>query len=354
MNNIMVENFDFSSYPAGKVEDMAEGQPIMISGKMKVSEKGSGSKTYLFMSITDIMGKIANQLVFTSDFKYPFLEQYVGLEKDVDVYAVPVKNGKYINLDTKNIVVKIPEEPDENAAKEIRKAKVAFLKEKIDSISPGFLRDVVREVYNSKDFLDSIFDLPATETSAYSYSGGLCDYIVSTVNITDMMCESFNMDDLYPNGLNVNPDIMLAGALLCHIGRTRTLKWNADRSKVIKTEAGVIDNDLMIAHTIVARAIDSVLAKYEESKDDEHLDAYAENEDIRVELLHMIDSSRGQTQWGAISVPRTKHAMLLSNVCQIASTKGLFEELERKSGGERLVKAYDAGRMYFIPSSNDE
>ena len=345
----MIESFDSTSYQPGKVSDMAVGAPIVIHGTLKVLEKKTKTgATYLMTTISDNYGKSASQLIFGGDSRYEFVNNYVGNEVEADVYAIPSRNGSYVNLDIKNIAINIPDPVSEEEILDIKDTKKTLLFNRIDMIVSPFIKQTVLNIFENEDIMNRILTAPATEYSGYAYPGGLADLILTTSNFAQSIADTINMDTSYENSLTINPDILLAGALLCNIGKAYMLEFNEEQNKIIKTETGILENELVITHNIVLNEMNK-LEKMLDSITGEQM--YIVRPDVKTEILHMIDSSKNQVQWGAISVPRTKHAIILASISQMAFAKGLFEDLEKKYPNDRFSKAYDSGRMYFLPES---
>lgn len=345
----MFENFDFNSYPSGKVQDINPGTPIVINGIMKVvSKKTKTNKDYLMVSITDNFGKSASQLIFDTDKRFPFFNAYVGLEITADIYAVPMKNGSYTNLDITNVAIQQKDPVEESVIEENKISKKEILFEKANSIVSPFIRDTVLTIFKDEDFMQKLLIAPATEYSGYSYSGGLANLIISMTNFAETIADTINVDTTYDNSLTVNPDLLRAGALLSNIGKVFMLEWNTEQNKPVKTEAGILDSELVLARTLISNTMDKLENLVDDVTGEKVYQVYP---DVKTEILHIIDSYKNQIQWGAISIPRTKHAMIISSISQMVFAKGLFEELEEKYPNERFSKAYDSGRMYFMPKS---
>lgn len=345
-NVSMVKDFSDNGYAYGKVKDMTAGQKLAVHGRLQVSVKtAKNGSSYLSVTLTDAIGNKSTQLVFEKDARYDFLKDYIGHDVEADVYMTCVKNGAYMNMDIHNLVIHTIDPVDPKVEQETKDNKEKLIREYIMNIVSPFIRDTVGKVFDTPGVMDKVLVLPATEHSGFNYVGGLADLILNTANIARGIIDSIN-DDVADSTLMVNPDILMAGALLCNIGRIYTLEWDDEKTKISKTDSGLLYNDLSLAHNMVANIMKELAGMVDDTTGEK---VYLVRKDVPVEILHMIDSCKSQIAWGAVAVPRSKHAMILAGICQIAFAKGLFENLEKNNPNERFVRAYDSGRAYFMP-----
>lgn len=350
----MIEDFDISAFaPTSMAEavNATAGSELLVHAYIGIAEKTAtnGSK-YLQIILSDNAKHSISELVFANDGRYSFFEPYIGDRIEAEVALKLVKNGKYVNMSMKNVSLYMPEPVKPEVEAEASASRMDKIKKHIEFIASPFIREVVRNVYNTPGFADKLMSAPATQYSGYAYPGGLADLVITTCDFAQTMALSINENTSVDCGIAVNPDLMLAGALLSHIGKAYMLDWTDEgKTRIEKTEQGIMDNELVIAHNMTDRAIREVSAMV----DGDGNQKFNVWNDTCIELLHIIDASKNQTQWGALNPPRTKHAMFMANICQMAFTKGLFEALEARQDGpdgdNRFSKAYDDGRMYFLP-----
>lgn len=349
---IDLSKFDETAFSQKSINNVSNGDSCKISGKLSINKKKTKTgASYYQVVIGDNSGKTINQIVFNNASLYPFIEANETFSGKAIVYTKILKNGQYLNMDIKNIVLVIEEPITETEVEEKSNDVMSIINEKISHIINPGLKAICEKIYSNKSFVQKFSIVPATEFSAYNYVGGLGIMTIETVLFAEEIANVINCDNTSTNALTVDTDMLVVGALLCNIGRAYTLEFDETCTKINKTDYGILENDLTIARTQVCEAIKEIKAM----KDKDGNPLYELKKDTILELLHMIDSCKGQTQWGAISVPRTKNAMLLSNITSLVFTKGLFENLEKNNENkDRFIKAYDNGRSYFMPTTNME
>ena len=341
---VFKEVFDKSDYIEKNINQLKANDRVIIRGKIDIKDaKTKAGKDYLSVKITDSTGTISQNIWNNLDL-YPYLASKEDNEKIVEVCGKISVNGIYKNLEIENIAV-VEKETELEKKPEIEELKNE-LRNRIEKISHVFLRDLVNSVLSRQDVLDRLFVSPATEKTAYNYEGGVAHLMIDTIDMTDTVALEIN-NSFWPSSLEVNIDLLLASSILSNVGRLFTLKIDED-GLIEKTLQGHLENDTVISRDIVSKEIEVVLNK---TNDDGSLkyENPKEFEDLIAELLHIISSSKGRVEFGALVIPRSKHAMILSNISNIVYTKGLFENLERENVlDEKFSRAYNNGRNYYL------
>lgn len=353
IKELALKNFtQKEDYILNPISSLNAGDICKLEGRISVNKKKtSKGAEYYQIVISDTSNKNINTIVFNQAKElYTFLEENPCNNCKGTIYTKITQNGQYKNMEIHKIELEFEDPLSEEEVSEKSENVMELIFDKINHIVNPGLKAICEHIYSNPSFVKKFSVAPATEFSAYNYCGGLGQMTVQTAIFAEEIASAINCDTTYENSLLVDTDLLITGALLCNIGRTFTLEFDETCSKINKTEYGILENDLAIARTSVLEAIKEVKA----IKDEEGNPKYELKKDTILELLHMVDSCKGQLAWGAIAVPRTKHAMLLSNVTSLVYTKGLFENLEKSNEGERFVKAYDNGRNYFLPTSNME
>jgi hypothetical protein len=67
----------------------------------------------------------------------------------------------------------------------------------------------------------------------------------------------------------------------------------------------------------------------------------------------MLVTSKNKLESSSLVLPRSKHALLLSDIVSIVFTKGLFDNLE-KTTNEKFTRAYDNGRTYALYNNTND
>lgn len=333
------------SYEPSKLS-FKDGALVQISGKVEVVK----SNTNILLKLTDDFSKSSiNQLVFPNNKLFTFFEEHIG-EKipcvaDIKFVTNTVGSKKYQAIEIHNIHCDVMTEEDkqeiEEKKEEIKNTATAQIKMALANISNPTLKALCHEVYRNTDTVNKIMNNPATEHSAYNEKHGVINMIADTINLTNSIVAAMN-SNFTEDSPKFNQDLMIAGAILCNVGRAYMLEFD-ENGNIVKTEANIVDNDTLITRDIVTLEIQKLA-----SKTDKEGNPYDTNSDVIKELIHMITTAKSKIEYNPSILPRTKHAMLLSDIVSMVFTKGLFENLEKHNEGEKFVKAYDAGRSYVL------
>lgn len=323
-----------------------DGALVQISGKVEVVK----SNANILLKLTDDVSKNSiNQLVFPSNKLFKFVEEYIGQKlpcvADIKFVTNTVGEKKYQAIEIHNIHCEVMSEEEKKEAAEKKEEEKntasAQLKAALGRIEDKTLNKLCYEVYRNKETVAKIMENPATEHSAYNEKHGIINMIADTINLTVSTVNAMN-SNFGETSPKFNMDLMLAGAILCNVGRAYMLEFD-EGGNIVKTETNIIDNDTLVTRDIITRELMKL-----EGKTDKDGTPYDVNSDTIKELIHMIVSSKSKLEYNPSITPRTKHAMLLADIVSMVFTKGLFENLEKNNEGEKFVKAYDAGRNYVL------
>lgn len=324
-----------------------ENATAQISGKVDVSRVGAN----ILLKLTDDYSKTSiNQLVFSSNPLFNFMEEYVGSKipcvADVKYVVNVVSDKKYQAIEIQNIHIDILSEEEKKALvekkEEADKEFSTQVSTAVKSINDKFLKRLCINIYKNEKTLEKIRNNPATEHSAYNEKGGIMHMIADTVNLTVSTVDALNAN-FGEDSVKFNLDLMKTAALLCNVGRGYMLEFD-EGNNIVKTEANIVDNDTLITRDLINLEIQNIAQMVNEDGSPK----YEINQDIVNELIHMITASKSKLEYNPAIIPRTKHAMLLADVVSIVFTKGLFDKFEKENDGEKIVKAYDGGRNYVM------
>jgi 3'-5' exoribonuclease len=154
---------------------------------------------------------------------------------------------------------------------------------------------------------------PAAKRLHHAWIGGLLEHVLTLVRVC-VATASF-----YPE---VDADLLVTGAILHDIGKTRELQWN--------TSFGYTVEGQMIGHISIAQGM--LIEKVKE------LAPFPEK--LRVLVEHMILSHHGKYEFGSPKLPMTPEALLLSTLDDLeAKIQAMRNEFASavasgKSGGE--------------------
>lgn len=340
----LVENFDPAPYSDGDISRLQDGSPVKVNGTISINKKMGNSGEYYSLTLTRRDGKVCAN-IFVEHPLFGLMASLPGCVEGI-LYGVVSHNGKFINIDVANMDYYIE---DAIAISEMNADTSLIYQELLshaEEIDDSFLRNVVLSVYNNKRIMKKFLSAPASEFSAYSWLGGVAQNTRDLSKLVRTLVKADNPDrDV---DLKLNSDMLRAAALLCNIGRAYMYDINAD-GKFYKNDYGVLDSDISLTRDAVKKAISDTLA----IEDEDHKKLYApKHGDVIKELIHILDTSKSMltSGYGSCS-PRTRNASVFAALVSIINATGTFNKLESANiGHEKIVKAFDGGKCYFLPA----
>jgi 3'-5' exoribonuclease len=171
----------------------------------------------------------------------------------------------------------------------------------IASIGNQHLQNLLKSVFEDKEFLEAFKSSPAAVTHHHNYLGGLLEHTVSVAKICDSLIP------LYPE---LDRNVLIAGALLHDLGKTREYKWKPRID--ITTEGGFAGHPALGAFMISKK--------------------FPQNfpEDLKIRIYHMILSHHGEGEFGAVVPPKFKEAYALHLAENLDAKLREYISLEKK------------------------
>ncbi len=170
----------------------------------------------------------------------------------------------------------------------------------VDSIQDLHLRALISEIL--KDQKEKFLYWAAAKGVHHALYGGLIYHVYRMGKNVDLQCQ------LYPD---LNRDLMIAGTYLHDIGKLKELETDILGASKYTT----IGN--MLGHLYIgAEIVSEYNQKMEEPVDEE----------ILLQLKHMILSHHGKKEWGAVVEPKTIEAQMLHLLDLLDSRMYIFED----------------------------
>lgn len=332
-----------ASYKKKKIQDVENGNLVELTGRIKITEnKTKEGEPYYVLCLGDNTGLVTS-IINKGNKLYSAIKKSFPLAGDAIVRGEISKNKTYTNIKASYVSLIELEKSDSPYTADIPTVSnlEIELENRINGISNPILKNIVNKAISANK--DALKITPFSEKTAYAYEGGLLHFMVDMCDMTQSVSSCINCG-FWGASTILNEDIMLAGAILGNIGKTKTLEIANDGS-IRKTPLGIMEEDSVISREIVKDAINETINEMVtkgKSFDKDALDK------LSMELLHIISSLKGNTSWGALTTPRSKNAIMLSNINNMIYTKGLFENLEKTNEENSFVKAYDNGKIYYI------
>lgn len=338
---IFNESFDKNEYPNTPVSKLESGERVSVAGSLTISKKTCSSGPMFSCTLSRRDGKIGIS-VFPENDLFSFVES-MPTSCEAIVYGTVAVNGKYVNVVPDNIEyfteTSLPASEFQVSTSALYQNLIAFVSE----IKDDFLRNVVNTVYENEKVMKRFLVAPASEYSSGSYLGGLATVTLESCKLAHMLCFASGEKSV---DLKINSDMIFTAILLCNIGRAYMYDIDSD-GKFYKNEYAVLDTDTALTRDTVRNAIKDTLNIRTEDGDRLYV---PNNTDVIKELIHMIDTSKSMISMNPSITPRTRNASILSFIIGITNSMGTYDKLENSNlSHEKLVRAFDNGKVYFIP-----
>jgi 3'-5' exoribonuclease len=209
-------------------------------------------------------------------------------------------------------------------------AMMAELRGYVEAFANPHLRALVLRFFDDPAIGAAFQEAPAAKRLHHAWIGGLLEHVLALVRV----CRA--TAPFYPE---VDPDLLVTGAILHDIGKVRELSWRTNFSYTLE---GQLVGHITIAQRMLAEAISAMDAEASERAQTTGQAPERFPEPLRVLVEHMILAHHGKLEFGSPKLPMTPEAMLLS----------ALDDLEAKFQTMRteFAAARDAGRRPDEPT----
>lgn len=191
-----------------------------------------------------------------------------------------------------------------------------------DKIKNKNLKDCCEKIL--LDYKEKLINKPATTGSHHYFKGGLLYHIYCvTKNAITIM-------DLYPN-LNVDSDLVIFGALLHDIGKTRDYTDWINKSEYEHNGSQLLGHSYEGTHLV-----------------ENYLSEYKLDEEFKNQVLHMIGSHMNEfSDWGTLVLPKMLEVIIINFADKIDATlEPAHNTINQVKNGEKY-KICNAPREYY-------
>ncbi|HYH01726.1 MAG TPA: HD domain-containing protein [Bacillota bacterium] len=281
-----------------QIKDIQANKPVngrfmITDNQLRAAKNGTN---YLAMKIMDSTGELAVKVWDASEELFQQMSAGTVIELE-NVTPKTFKDQVQLEWDSKNINVChivseqdidygafLPHAPGELAVYWDRLFKA------IESITDPSLKKVLQFFFEDKAFVAHFLRVPGALKRHHAYIGGLVEHTVGVVNL----CEA--AAGYYPN---VNRELLLTGAILHDIGKTRTYRIAKGFDG---TNEGKLIGHLILGVEMVEQSIATMLGP---EIDPDY------RESLRNNLIHLLVSHHGILEWGSPVEPLTLEACIL-------------------------------------------
>lgn len=181
----------------------------------------------------------------------------------------------------------------------------------VEAFKNTWLQQLVRAFLNDPDLGPAFRTAPAAKVLHHAWIGGLLEHVVFLLRLCARVAPQ------YPD--EVDPDLLMTGAILHDIGKVRELAWKSSFSYTTEGQ--------LLGHiTIAIRMLQDKVAGIPGFPDR-----------LRILVEHMILSHHGRFEYGSPKLPMTPEALVFSAI----------DDLEAKMQNMRaeFAKAVDGGKQ---------
>jgi 3'-5' exoribonuclease len=160
----------------------------------------------------------------------------------------------------------------------------------IESIEDIWIKELLDAFIRDEKFIEDYMKAPAAKSLHHAYLGGLPEHTLSMMKICCFLAEQYK---------DINRDLLLAGAFLHDIGKTKEIGSSSGFPYSTEGE--------LTGHTVIGSIMISEKAAAIPGFPPEALNL----------ILHMVLSHHGEPEWGAVKRPVLREAVLLHYVDNI-------------------------------------
>src|SRR6056297_2094462 len=287
-----------------------------VSSVLKVTSKRiqttRDGKNFLLLTFEDRSGIMRGIDWWNADLNDERLTQGTVVRVEGKIKLFDTKKQLNIKNSKDAITVLSKDDYDPKKFIEITSKNVRAIYEEalemIESINDKYVKALLEAIFvHDEKMIVRFLDAPAATSVHHAYKGGLIEHSVDVVKVAKAIRNN------YPN-MPINDDILIAGALLHDIGKTK--EYVLASSGIERSGSGE-----MLGHIVMGI---------------EMLDRYAEKienfpGDVLMEINHIILSHHGEIEWGAPIKPKTIEAMIVHSADNADSKIAQFREITKKT-----------------------
>ena len=287
------------------------------------------NKPYLDAELADASGKMVGRVWDNVDKLADVLVpgKIVRLEASIDSYQnnlqMKIMDARLLREDDKidpaDFMAKTPYDIDHLFHK---------LLEYKNSIANPKIRQLVDCFFENDDFVEKFKKHPAAKAMHHAYVGGLLEHTVTLLHSCDNLAKVYG---------KLNRDVLLAGALLHDIGKTKEMSCDVSTEYTV---SGRLLGHLAMGSEMIGQAANSI-------KDFP--------EDLKLVMQHLILSHHGQLDYGSPVLPATPEALALHSLDMLdANLFQAFEAINEEKQNDFTKIVYGLSRRFYTKMEQNE
>jgi 3'-5' exoribonuclease len=195
---------------------------------------------------------------------------------------------------------------------------VAQIRETVERVHDTYVKQLLLAFLDDPEIAPALPLAPAAKGIHHAYKGGLADHLLSTLRLVHRIADHYPMADR---------DLLVAGALLHDIGKTRELSW--DKGGFEYTDEGrLVGHLVMTAQKIREKA--SRIAGFPAL--------------LEQHITHLVLAHHGRLEYGSPKLPMTLEALLVHLVDEMDSRVQSW--LEVMTSDQRSDRWTDVSKLY--------
>src|SRR5579875_2373900 len=179
-------------------------------------------------------------------------------------------------------------------------AMMAELRGYVEAFKNPHLRALVLRFFDDPAIGTAFQEAPAAKRLHHAWIGGLLEHVLALVRV----CRA--TAPFYPE---VDPDLLVTGAILHDIGKVRELRWGSSFDYTLE---GQLIGHISIGQRMLSEQIAAMEAAAQVEAQARGEEAQRFPERLRLLLEHMLLAHHGKLEFGSPKLPMTPEALLLS------------------------------------------
>lgn len=307
------------------------GEYLIVENQLRTAKNGSN---YLALKIADQTGEMAAKVWEADETLYQKLE--VG--KIIELCNIQPKLFKdqiQIEWEAKNSgAFKLIPDSKADYSKFLPHAPGNlsehwdYISGTIQEINEPSLKKILKVFFDNRDFVNQFIKVPAALKRHHVYIGGLLEHTAGVTSICQAAAAYYPL---------VNKDLLLSGAVLHDIGKTKTYKLERGFDG---TDQGKLVGHLVLGVNMIEQAISDLFGNRAEDGGDP----------ILLSLVHLLVSHHGIMEWGSPIEPLTLEACILHHADNLDAQVNKFLTIIRNQNHDNAWAAFDPGlgRSIFL------
>jgi len=196
------------------------------------------------------------------------------------------------------------------------------------TLETGYLKALLDAFWNDQEFVRQFKTAPAAKKMHHAYIGGLLEHTLSMASLADKVAAHYS---------GVDRDLLIAGAILHDIGKTKELDY--------QFKIDYSDQGRLLSHIVIGiEMVEEKLAEIEDFPEDQKL-----------LIKHMIISHHGTREFGSPEPPKTIEAVLLNYIDEMDSKViGIRDFIASEDSNEAFTSFHRVLERHFYQGKKNK